>query len=83
MSLASAVIVTAIVVAAAPALAQRASEDDDMRRPTVCTEQYAPVCGRHNKVVRTYPNQCYARAAGAEVIAQGPCGGATSPVHPK
>ncbi len=55
--------------------AQLAPQEPDTRRPTVCTEQYAPVCGRLNDVIKTYPNQCYARAAGAEVIAQGPCTG--------
>jgi hypothetical protein len=57
---------------------QLAPKDVDTRRPTVCTEQYAPVCGRLRNVVKTYPNQCYARAAGAEVIAQGPCSGSDS-----
>ncbi len=46
----------------------------DARRPTICTEQYAPVCGRINGIARTYSNRCFARAAGAEVIADGPCG---------
>jgi hypothetical protein len=45
----------------------------NLRRPTVCTEQYLPVCGRINTVVKTYSNACFARAAGATVIAQGPC----------
>jgi hypothetical protein len=40
----------------------------------VCTEQYAPVCGRVGNVTRTFPNPCYARAAGAEIVAPGPCG---------
>jgi hypothetical protein len=40
----------------------------------VCTEQYAPVCGRAGNVTRTFPNPCYARAAGAEIVAPGPCG---------
>ena len=42
-------------------------------RPTVCTEQYLPVCGRIGRITKTYSNACFARAAGAEVIAQGPC----------
>jgi len=62
---------------------QPAPAEPDTRRPTVCTEQYAPVCGRLNNVVKTYPNQCYARAAGAEIIAQGPCGGRIGPRHPQ
>ncbi len=59
---------------------QRAQEP---RRPTVCTEQYAPVCGRLDDVAKTYPNRCYARAAGAEVIADGPCGAAPPPPGPR
>jgi len=43
------------------------------RRPTVCIEQYAPVCGRIGHVSRTFSNACFARAAGAEVVAEGPC----------
>jgi hypothetical protein len=39
----------------------------------VCTEQYAPVCGRIGSVIKTYPNKCFARADGARVIAEGPC----------
>ncbi len=76
MTLARAALTAALLVAAVPAASQRASNDQDTRRPAVCTEQYLPVCGRLNNVVKTYPNQCYARAAGAEVIAQGPCGAA-------
>ena len=53
--------------------AQLSPKEDGARRPTVCTEQYAPVCGRINGVLRTYSNQCFARADGADVIAQGPC----------
>ncbi len=83
MSLAPTIMVAALVVAAAPALAQPASPGDAAPRPTVCTEQYVPVCGRLNGTLKTYSNQCYARAAGAEVIAQGPCGGATAPAGPR
>ena len=43
------------------------------RRPGVCTEQYAPVCGRVGDVTKTYSNACFARADGAAVIADGPC----------
>jgi hypothetical protein len=62
---------------------QPAPTEPDTRRPTVCTEQYAPVCGRLNNVVKTFPNQCYARAAGAEIIALGPCGGQIGPRDPQ
>jgi hypothetical protein len=55
--------------------AQLSPKQDGARRPTVCTEQYAPVCGRINRVLRTYSNQCFARAGGADGIAQGPCAG--------
>jgi hypothetical protein len=53
--------------------AQIEPKDFSTRRPTVCTEQYAPVCGRASGVLKTYSNQCYARADGADVITQGPC----------
>jgi hypothetical protein len=43
------------------------------KRPTVCTQQYAPVCGVRNGMTRTYSNACTAEAAGARVIANGPC----------
>ena len=63
--------------------AQLESKDDNARRPTVCTEQYAPVCGRIQGVLKTYSNQCFARAAGADVIAQGPCTGSAVPPGPR
>lgn len=58
---------------------QPTPSDPDARRPTVCTERYVPVCGRLNKMVKTFPNECYARAAGAGIIAQGPCNGQSGP----
>jgi len=45
----------------------------------VCTQEYAPVCARLGGNTTTYSNQCFARAAGAEVIAQGPCAVNSSP----
>ena len=45
----------------------------NVRRPTVCTEQYLPVCARFGGILKTHSNQCFARAAGAKVIADGPC----------
>ena len=41
--------------------------------------EYAPVCARLSGNTTTYSNQCFARAAGAEVIAQGPCAVNSSP----
>ena len=58
-----------------PAVAQR--------RPTVCTEQFAPVCGRIGTVQKTYSNACFARADGATVIAEGPCAGGGAAPTPK
>jgi hypothetical protein len=40
---------------------------------TICIEQYAPVCARISGVEITYSNRCFAEAAGAEVVADGPC----------
>jgi hypothetical protein len=97
MTIARPAMLAAIVAAAVPLCApssrayspagivttQLAPTDPDTRRPTVCTEQYAPVCGRLSNVVKTYSNQCFARAAGAEVIARGPCIGSALPPGPQ
>ena len=40
---------------------------------TFCIEQYEPVCARISGVEITYSNRCFAEAAGAEVVAEGPC----------
>jgi hypothetical protein len=53
------------------------------RRPTICTEQYLPVCGQRGSVIKTYSNACFARADGAKVIAQGPCSNETHAPLPK
>jgi hypothetical protein len=90
MVIASAALLAALIAPASPfstiparpsylasgtATAQLSAKEDSTRRPTVCTEQYAPVCGRINRVLKTYSNQSFARAEGANVIAQGPCTG--------
>ena len=41
--------------------------------PTVCTQDYNPVCAVKNGSAQTYPNRCNAEAARARVIAQGTC----------
>ena len=65
-----------VLAGCAIATSATASEPDNSnfrRRPSVCTEQYAPVCGERNGVTKTYSNACFAAADGAKVIAQGPC----------
>jgi hypothetical protein len=79
----SAMSISQALVANWTVTAQLEPRDSSARRPTVCTEQYAPVCGRIEGVLKTYSNQCYARAGGAEVIAQGPCTGSVVPPGPR
>ena len=84
-----AVVLSVLAASSSPAVpafamtAQLVPAVPDGRRPAVCTEQYAPVCGRLDNVTKTYSNQCYARAAGATVIAQGRCSGAVTPPGPR
>lgn len=42
-------------------------------RPRVCTREYAPVCARRGRDVRTFGNACEARAADYRVIGSGRC----------
>lgn len=39
-------------------------------RPTICTMEYAPVCGADNK---TYSNACMARGNGVDIARDGEC----------
>jgi hypothetical protein len=43
------------------------------QRPTFCTEQYEPVCGRIGDKFQIYSNACFARAAGASIVHDGTC----------
>lgn len=40
---------------------------------TFCTREYAPVCARRHGELRTFPNECEARAADYNVVDDGPC----------
>ena len=66
---------SAFLVSAGSASAQLffAVGKQPVNRPTVCTQQFAPVCAVKNGMARTYSNACFARADGARVIAQGEC----------
>ncbi len=72
------IVAIALVCVLASGWTSLAAEPDNgnfRRRPAVCTQQYAPVCGELNGVTKTYPNACFAAADGAKVIAKGPCRG--------
>ena len=67
------IVALASLLFAAPVLFQSAFAQQ------VCTQEYAPVCARLGGNTTTYSNQCFAKAAGAEVIAHGPCAASSSP----
>ncbi|WP_420962630.1 Kazal-type serine protease inhibitor family protein [Brucella sp. IR073] len=42
-------------------------------RPSFCTEEYAPVCARRGRSVKTFPNACFAKREGYRVLRRGAC----------
>lgn len=44
-----------------------------MPPPRACTREYAPVCARRGRDVRTFGNACEARAADYRIIGAGRC----------
>lgn len=52
---------------------RRYSEGMGGGTPTMCTQEYAPVCARSGRQDRTFGNACQARAAGYTVRYQGQC----------
>lgn len=42
-------------------------------RPAFCTDEYAPVCARRGRSVKTFPNACYAKRDGYRIVAKGAC----------
>lgn len=47
--------------------------DGDRDRPRACTREYAPVCARRGRDVRTFGNACEARAADYRIVGPGRC----------
>lgn len=43
------------------------------RPPRACTREYAPVCARRGRDVRTFGNACEARAADYRIVGPGRC----------
>ena len=81
MSIASLAILAVFAASTSPVPTMPAQYTPPREAQIVCTEQYAPVCGRIDNVTRTFPNACYARAAGAEIVAVGPCGDVPRPLE--
>lgn len=46
---------------------------DRPEEPSMCTQQYAPVCARRGSSVRSFGNACEAGNAGYRVIGEGRC----------
>lgn len=42
------------------------------KRPTICTREYMPVCGKTD-IEKTYSNRCMMRADGALFLYRGKC----------
>jgi hypothetical protein len=62
---------TADPVAAAPVAPSAATEWSGQ----FCTREYRPVCARTRFRLRTFPNRCEARVAGARFVHPGRCRG--------
>jgi Kazal-type serine protease inhibitor domain len=77
--------IVCLVTFASLALASQANADimppTNRHHDTVCNARYDPVCGELNGKRKTYSNDCFARGAGAKVIAVGECGQNEAP-HP-
>lgn len=75
----------ALLAVAGPMFGMAAARADILPpkpRPDACTEQYQPVCGELSGARKTYSNACFAKQAGATVIAAGACTKEdTSPSH--
>lgn len=52
----------------------RPERPDRPERPgSICTREYAPVCGQRGRQTQTFPNACEAGNAGFRVISGGAC----------
>lgn len=57
----------------APLATHAAGDRSEIRRPEVCTDQYAPVCGEKDGVRKIYSNTCFAAADSAKVVMDKQC----------